>query len=44
MLEKIFKGETVGTGVTFSISVILGWILIAAVAFAYAYNKRGLDK
>jgi ABC-2 type transport system permease protein len=44
MLEKMFKGEAVGTGTTYSIVVILVWILIAGVVFVYTYSKRGLDK
>jgi ABC-2 type transport system permease protein len=44
MLEKVFKGETIGTGSAYGIAVILAWILIAGVAFAYTYNKRGLDR
>lgn len=44
MLEKVFKGQAIGTESVYNISVILVWILIAAVAFAYTYNKRGLDK
>lgn len=44
MLEKVFKGQAIGTESVYNISVILVWILIAAIAFAYTYNKRGLDK
>ena len=44
MLERVFKSEAIGTGSTYSIAVILIWIIIAAAAFAYTYNKIGLDK
>jgi len=44
MLEKIFKGETIGVESTYNITVILIWIIIAAVAFMFAYRKIGLDK
>jgi len=44
MLEKIFKGQTIGTESAYGVSVILVWILIAGLAFAYTYSKRGLDK
>lgn len=44
MLKRVFKGEAIGTGSTYSLAMILGWIIIAAVAFAYTYNKIGLDK
>ncbi len=44
MLENIFKGESIGLGYAYNIAVILAWIIIAGVAFAYTYNKVGLDK
>lgn len=44
MLEKVFKGDTIGTGSAYSISVILIWIILSAAAFAITYNKRGLDR
>lgn len=44
MLEKVFKGETIGVESTYNICIILVWILIGAVLFMYAYNKKGLDK
>lgn len=44
MLEKVFKGETIGAGTAYNTAVILVWIVIAAGAFIYTYNKVGLDK
>lgn len=44
MLENIFKGESISLGYAYNIAVILVWIIIAGVAFAYTYNKVGLDK
>lgn len=44
MLEKIFKGQGIGDNFAYNISVILAWILIAGIIFAYTYKKRGLDK
>ncbi|MBZ9609657.1 ATP-binding cassette domain-containing protein [Clostridium estertheticum] len=44
MLEKVFKGQIIGVESAYGIFVILAWIVIAAGAFAYIYNKRGLDK
>jgi len=44
MLNKLFKGETIGSTSAYNLAVILGWIIIAAIAFAYTYNKRGLDR
>jgi len=44
MLEKLFKGEIIGLGYAYNIAVILVWIIIAGAAFAYTYNKVGLDK
>jgi ABC-2 type transport system permease protein len=43
MLEKVFKGEAIGTESFYGIAVILVWMIIGAVAFAYTYNKKGLD-
>lgn len=44
MLEKVFKGESIGVESTYNICIILVWILIGAALFMYAYNKKGLDK
>lgn len=44
MLEKVFKGESLGSESIYGIAVILVWIIIGAVVFAYTYNKKGLDK
>lgn len=44
LLEKIFKGEKIGMESVYNILVILIWIIFAAAAFAYAYNKKGVDK
>lgn len=44
MLEKVFKGETIGAESAYSIFIILGWILIIVIAFAYCYKKRALGK
>jgi len=44
MLEKVFKGGTIGSGNVYNIAVILVWIIIAAATFMITYNKRGLDK
>ena len=43
ILEKVFKGEGIGNGATYSIAVILIWIIITATGFVFAYNKVGLD-
>lgn len=44
ILENIFKGQTIGLEYAYNIAVILAWIIIAGAAFAYTYNKVGLDK
>jgi len=44
ILENIFKGQTIGLEYAYNIVVILAWIIIAGAAFAYTYNKVGLDK
>ena len=44
LLEKVFKGETIGAGSAYSIAVILGWIIISTAVFAYTYSKIGIDK
>jgi ABC-2 type transport system permease protein len=44
LLEKVFKGETIGTESVYSILAILAWIAISVLAFAFIYSKRGLDK
>ncbi|MHB9896819.1 ABC transporter permease [Clostridium botulinum] len=44
MIAKLFKGETFGIESTYSIAIILAWIIIAVIAFAFTYNRRGLDK
>ncbi|HDI3055564.1 TPA: ABC transporter permease [Clostridium botulinum] len=44
MIARLFKGETFGIESTRSIAIILVWIIIAVIAFAFTYNKRGLDK
>ncbi len=44
MLEKVFKGGAIGVDYTYNIAIILIWIIIGAVAFAYTYTKKGLDK
>ena len=44
MLEKVFKGQIIGTESAYGLFVILAWIVIAAGVFAFIYNKRGLDK
>ncbi|MBU3091037.1 ABC transporter permease [Clostridium sp. CF011] len=44
MLEKVFKGQIIGTESAYGIFVILAWIVIAAGGFVYIYSKRGLDK
>ena len=44
MLEKVFKGEVLGTESAKGIAVILVWIVISAAAFALVYKNRGIDK
>ncbi|NFM44802.1 ABC transporter permease [Clostridium botulinum] len=44
MIARLFKGETFGIESTRSIAIILAWIIIALIAFAFTYNRRGLDK
>ncbi|MBD5586149.1 ABC transporter permease [Clostridium botulinum] len=44
MIARLFKGETFGIESTYSIAIILAWIIIAVIAFAFTYNRRGLDK
>ena len=44
LLEKVFKGETIGVGSAYSIAVILAWIVITAALFAFIYSKIGIDK
>ncbi|WP_434282334.1 ABC transporter permease [Clostridium botulinum] len=44
MIARLFKGETFGIESTRSIAIILAWIIIAVIAFAFTYNRRGLDK
>ena len=44
MLEKIFKGGTIGTEYAYNLAVILAWIIIASVIFMVTYNRKGLDK
>ncbi|OPD23091.1 hypothetical protein AL710_06745 [Clostridium botulinum] len=44
MIARLFKGETFGIESTRSIAIILAWIIIALIAFAFTYSRRGLDK
>ena len=44
ILEKVFKGQVITNGSAYSMAVILGWIIITVAAFAFAYDKIGLDK
>ncbi|MBU3176197.1 ABC transporter permease [Clostridium estertheticum] len=44
MLKRVFKGEAIGTESVYSMAVILVWIIFVGAAFAYTYNKTGLDK
>jgi ABC-2 type transport system permease protein len=44
LLKKVFNGEQIGMESIYNIVVILIWIIIAGAAFAYAYNKKGIDK
>lgn len=44
LFGKLFKGQPMGSEAFYNVAVILAWILISAVAFAYTYKKRGLDK
>jgi ABC-2 type transporter. len=44
IIEKTFKGQALGSGDIKGIAIILVWILIGAIVFAYVYKKRGLDK
>ncbi|BDB00559.1 ABC transporter permease [Clostridium botulinum] len=44
MLARLFKGESIFSKSSYGMAVILGWIIIAALAFGWVYKKRGLDK
>ncbi|MBU3184220.1 ABC transporter permease [Clostridium estertheticum] len=44
MLKRVFKGEAIGIESVYSLAVILVWIIIIGAAFAYTYNKIGIDK
>ncbi|WP_238881862.1 ABC transporter permease [Clostridium sp. YIM B02551] len=44
MLEKSFKGEGLGAGDIKGIAIMIAWIIIGALIFAYVYKKKGLDK
>lgn len=44
MLEKAFADGGIGIESANNIAAILIWIVIAAVAFIFTYNKVGLDK
>lgn len=44
MIARLFKGEPFGIESTRSIAIILAWIIIALIAFAFTYSRRGLDK
>lgn len=44
ILGELLKGKLTGIGEPKSIAVIVAWIIIGIVAFAYTYNKKGLDK
>ncbi|AGX42022.1 ABC transporter permease [Clostridium saccharobutylicum] len=43
ILDKIFKGSNISIEHAYGIFVILIWIVISGVAFAYVYKKRRLD-
>jgi ABC-2 type transport system permease protein len=43
ILEMIINGEGY-TNKSYNIFIILAWLILAAVAFAYTYNKKSLDK
>jgi ABC-2 type transport system permease protein len=44
MLEKLIKLGNLNNNIGYGITVILAWIIIGAIFFAYTYNKKGLDK
>jgi ABC-2 type transport system permease protein len=44
ILGSIVKGNGIGAGAAYKIGVILAWILIGAIVFAFTYNKKGFDK
>lgn len=44
MIARLFKGETFVIESIRSIAIILAWIIIALIAFAFTYSRRGLDK
>jgi len=44
MLDRVMKGETIGTESIGNIAILLIWIIISAVAFIFTYHKVGLDK
>ncbi len=44
LVEKVFKGETIGVGSVYNIVVMVVWIIITAATFAYSYSKIGIDK
>lgn len=44
MLGKVLRGGSLQSGDAKHVLAILAWVAIAAAAFAYTYNKKGLDK
>lgn len=43
LLNRIFTNEPININFAYNIAVILVWIIIGAVIFAYAYKKKKLD-
>lgn len=43
ILEKIINGDGY-INTSYNILIILAWLILAAVAFVYTYNRKGLDK
>jgi ABC-2 type transport system permease protein len=43
LLQKLLTGKSTGPSSLYSISVLVVWIIIGAVAFGYIYNKKRLD-
>ncbi|QNO15377.1 ABC transporter permease [Alkalicella caledoniensis] len=43
LLENIFSGKGY-TNSSYNILVILAWLILAAIAFIYTYNRKSLDK
>ncbi|SFC88793.1 ABC transporter permease [Clostridium uliginosum] len=43
LLNRIFTNEHINMNFTYSIAIILGWIIMGAGVFAYAYSKKRLD-